>query len=64
MQNSKAIDITRSYVPVDPNSFPETMHGTGAEDTQSKDFLSLLIRATTFFRPLMDIRVSLVPMLT
>lgn len=32
MQNSKIIDITRSYIPVDPNRFPETLHGTKSED--------------------------------
>ncbi len=28
----KLIDISRSYVPIDPNSFPEGMHSTGSED--------------------------------
>jgi len=31
-QSVKIIDISRSYVPIDPRSFPESMHGTGAED--------------------------------
>lgn len=33
MQNAKFIDVTRTYIPTDPNSFPTTMHGTGAEDS-------------------------------
>ena len=32
MQAAKFIDITRTYIPIDPNSFPSTMHGTGQED--------------------------------
>lgn len=28
----KVIDISRSYIPGDPNTFPETYHATGAED--------------------------------
>lgn len=31
-QALKLIDINRSYVPIDPNSFPESMHSTQAED--------------------------------
>lgn len=33
VQRAKIIDITRSYVPVDPNSFVENMLGTGKEDS-------------------------------
>lgn len=32
-QNAKIIDITRSFIPIDPNRFPETMHDTGKEDS-------------------------------
>lgn len=32
MPAAKFIDITRTYLPVDPNSFPVSMHGTGQED--------------------------------
>lgn len=31
-QALKLIDINRSYVPIDPRSFPESMHSTQAED--------------------------------
>lgn len=31
-QQAKIIDVTRSYVPVDPKSFPQTMHATTQED--------------------------------
>jgi len=31
-QTVKLIDISRSYIPIDPNSFPESMHSTQAED--------------------------------
>lgn len=31
-QAVKVIDIERSYIPMDPNSFPESMHATGGED--------------------------------
>jgi hypothetical protein len=31
-QAAKIIDVTRSYVPVDPETFPQTMHGTTGED--------------------------------
>lgn len=33
MQAPKFIDITRTFLPVDPNTFPTTMHGTSQEDT-------------------------------
>ena len=33
MQSAKIIDITRSFIPVDPNSFPETLHATDKEDS-------------------------------
>lgn len=33
MQRTKFIDLTRTYLPVDPNAFPTTMHGTGQEDS-------------------------------
>lgn len=29
----RPIDLERSYIPMDPNAFPETMHATGEEDT-------------------------------
>ena len=32
MQAAKFIDLTRTYIPIDPNSFPSSMHGTGQED--------------------------------
>lgn len=32
MKNAKIIDVTRSFVPIDPNSYPENMHGTEKED--------------------------------
>jgi hypothetical protein len=35
-QIAKIIDITRTYVPVDPNAFPENMHGAGAQDYPEK----------------------------
>lgn len=35
-QRTKLIDLTRSYLPIDPNSFPETMHGTEGEDRPEK----------------------------
>src|SRR5688572_2619011 len=31
-QSPHIIDLRRSYVPMDPNAFPPTMHGTGRED--------------------------------
>lgn len=31
-QAAKFIDVTRSYKPIDPNTFPESMHGTAKED--------------------------------
>lgn len=31
-QAAKIIDLERSYVPMDPNAFPATMHATGSED--------------------------------
>jgi hypothetical protein len=47
-QASKIIDITRSYVPINPNSFPETMHGTGAEDTPEQRFPVLAYKGYNF----------------
>jgi hypothetical protein len=32
-QNPRIIDIRRSYLPMDPNAFPPTMHGTDNEDS-------------------------------
>ncbi len=32
-QTTKFIDITRTFLPVDPNSFPETLHNSGREDS-------------------------------
>lgn len=31
-QSAKFIDVTRSFLPIDPNAYPETMHGTARED--------------------------------
>lgn len=31
-QIAKVIDVTRSYIPIDPNAFPETYHATNKED--------------------------------
>jgi hypothetical protein len=31
-QAAKFIDVTRSFLPIDPNAYPETMHGTAKED--------------------------------
>lgn len=31
-QSAKIIDLTRSFVPIDPRAFPESMHGTTMED--------------------------------
>lgn len=33
MQRSKFIDLTRTFLPVDPNTFPNTLHGTDREDS-------------------------------
>lgn len=32
-QKTKVIDVTRSYIPIDPNAFPENYSNTGAEDS-------------------------------
>jgi hypothetical protein len=32
MDSAKIIDITRSFIPINPNNYPETMHATGRED--------------------------------
>jgi hypothetical protein len=32
-QTTKILDVTRSFVPVDPNAFPETYHATDKEDS-------------------------------
>src|SRR5690348_15105999 len=31
-QSAKFIDITRSFIPLDPATFPDTLHGTARED--------------------------------
>ena len=31
--STKVIDLSRSYVPMDPNGFPESMHATSGEDS-------------------------------
>jgi len=31
-QNAKFIDVTKSFLPIDPQAFPESMHGTARED--------------------------------
>lgn len=31
-QQAKVIDTTHTYIPVDPNTFPENLHGTSQED--------------------------------
>ena len=33
MQSAKFIDLTRTFLPIDPNSFPTSMHGTKGEDS-------------------------------
>ena len=33
MQAAKIIDVTRSFIPVDPNAYPETLHSTEKEDS-------------------------------
>lgn len=35
-QRAKPIDLSRSYLPIDPNTLPETMHGTEGEDRPEK----------------------------
>src|SRR5437764_1133039 len=35
-QLAKIIDITKTFVPVDPNAFPETLLGTAREDTPTQ----------------------------
>lgn len=32
-QNTKILDIKESYIPVDPNAFPQSLHTTGREDS-------------------------------
>lgn len=32
-QSAKFVDVTKSYLPIDPKVFPESMHGTGKEDS-------------------------------
>lgn len=36
-QSAKVIDITKSYVPVDPRTFPNTLHGTQREDSPTQE---------------------------
>lgn len=38
MQSAKFIDVTRSYVPVDPNTYPENLHSTTKEDHPEQRF--------------------------
>lgn len=38
MQVPKIIDVTRSFIPVDPNAYPETLHGTDNEDAPEHRF--------------------------
>lgn len=33
MQTAKLIDVTRTYVPVDPKAFPQSMHTSGQEES-------------------------------
>lgn len=35
-QDSQVIDITRSYIPIDPNAFPQNLVSTQAEDKEEK----------------------------
>lgn len=35
-QAAKPIDVTRSFLPIDPNAYPETLHGTEGEDSPEK----------------------------
>lgn len=37
-QNAKPIDLTRSYLPIDPNSLTQTMHATQGEDAPEQRF--------------------------
>jgi hypothetical protein len=37
-QYAKVIDLTRTYVPVDPQNFPNNLHGTQKEDYPEKGF--------------------------
>lgn len=37
-QRAKPISLLRSYVPIDPNAVPETMHGTTGEDRPEESF--------------------------
>jgi hypothetical protein len=36
MQQAKIIDVTRTYIPIDPNTLPNTLHGTSKEDFPEK----------------------------
>lgn len=38
MQSAKIIDVTRTFIPVDPNTFPESLHGTQKEDFPEQRF--------------------------
>lgn len=36
MQSSKVIDVSRSFIPVDVNAYPENLHGTDKEDSPER----------------------------
>jgi len=38
MQSAKIIDVTQTFIPVNPNAFPETLHGTQKEDFPEQRF--------------------------
>lgn len=35
-QSTKVIDVTRSFIPVNPNAYPENLHSTGQEDSPER----------------------------
>lgn len=44
-QVAKFIDINRTYLPMDPNAFPSSMHGTGREDSPEERIPVMAIEA-------------------
>lgn len=47
-QKSKIIDVTQSYIPVDPQAFPETLGLTQKEDDPAKDMTILAYEGYNF----------------
>lgn len=47
-QKSKIIDVTQSYIPVDPQAFPETLGLTAKEDDPAKDMTILAYEGYNF----------------